>query len=155
MSATLTDVTTKVEETSFKQYLDGQFIGILRWHQLDALWETIQANDSGWYFYQVGSPVPDTPLHGKPLADAIAELDTLLRQEHDYDYCGIVYADNTEQPSLVKVYDPNSLGSSCGCGGVRIPPRWIISKIPPETIEDNAPTPNNRRRWWKRLSLRN
>jgi hypothetical protein len=38
----------------------------------------------------------------------------LLRAEHHESYCGIVYADDLENPRLIKIYDPNNLGSSCG-----------------------------------------
>ncbi len=136
---------------SFHTRLDGSFTGLLRWSQLDALWKTLLEQGQPWYFYQVGASIPDTPLKGKELASMLGELDILLHKEHDYDYCGIVYADDLQAPSLIKVYDPNNLGSSCGCSGNRIPPRWIISQTPPELVADDAPIPNNRKRWWKQL----
>jgi len=140
-----------VPQTAFRQRLDGSFTGVLRWPQLDSLWAAITAQSTPWYLYQVGSPVPDQPLYGESFTESIKRLDQLLRQEHDYDYCGIVYADDLDKPSLIKIYDPNNLGSSCGCSGNRIPPRWIISQDRPTPIEDQAPTPNNRRRWWEKL----
>lgn len=139
------------QTSSFSQRLDGAFIGILRWDQLDALWDRINRSGQAWYPYQVGSELPELPLKGDDLKHALEELGHLLRQEHDHDYCGIVYADDPENPTLVKVYDPNNLGSSCGCSGDRIPPRWILSLQKPGKIEDEAPTPNNRKRWWARL----
>ncbi len=139
------------EQESFSQRLDGRFEGILQWDQLDALWQRLKQDPQGWYFYQVGSAVPDHPLAESELPPALDELNGLLRQEHDYDYCGIVYADDPADPRLIKVYDPNNLGSSCGCSGERIPPRWILSRFPPEEVQDEAPTPNNRKRWWNRL----
>lgn len=138
-------------ETPFQKRLDGRFEGIMRWPQLDDLWKRVRQVTMPWYFYQVGSQLPDQPMSGQALADAIKELDALLRREHDYDYCGIVYADRADDPTLIKVYDPNNLGSSCGCSGARIPPRWIISHQRPELIVDDAPTPNNRKRWWNQL----
>jgi len=140
-------------EITFNQALNGKFEGILRWQQLDAFWPNVKQTHSIWYFYQVGSPVPETPLNSDEFALSLTELDTLLRKEHDYDYCGVVYADDVETPSLIKVYDPNNLGSSCGCGcgGNRIPARWIISQQKPKEIMDDAPTPNNRKRWWNQL----
>ena len=140
------------DHISFQQRLAGRFEGILRWQQLDELWPRLKQSDASWYFYQVGSPLPQAALSGDALAQSIDELDTLIRQEHDYDYCGIVYVDDREQPTLVKVYDPNNLGSSCSHPGASaIPPRWIISQQPPEEISDDAPTPNNRKRWWNQL----
>jgi len=37
-----------------------------------------------------------------------------LRADHHESYCGIVYADDLDKPRLIKIYDPNNLGSSCG-----------------------------------------
>jgi hypothetical protein len=140
------------ESISFQQRLQGRFEGILRWQQLDELWPKLKQSEADWYFYQVGSPLPETALSGAALAESIDGLDALLRQEHDYDYCGIVYADDLKQPTLVKVYDPSNLGSSCSHPGAPpIPPRWIISQYPPQEIVDEAPMPNNRKRWWNQL----
>ncbi len=139
------------EEVSFQLRLDGRFEGIMRWPQLDELWQTLKQSRAGWYFYQVGSPMPTQALSKDELASSLQELDALLHQEHDYDYCGIVYVDHAQAPTLVKVYDPNNLGSSCGSSGVRLPPRWIISQQKPTEIIDDAPTPNNRKRWWNGL----
>ena len=139
------------QTSSFSQRLDGKFVGILRWDQLDVLWDRINRSGQAWYLYQVGSELPELPLKGDGLKHALEELDRLLRQDHDHDYCGIVYADDPENPTLVKVYDPNNLGSSCGSCGYRMPPRWILSLQKPEKIEDGAPAPNNRKRWWARL----
>lgn len=138
-------------QPSFAERLDGGFIGILRWPQLDELWDRVKKIGQPWYLYQIGETVPDTPLQDEQLQAAIEELDQLLRHDHHYDYCGIVYADQPKAPTLIKVYDPNHLGTSCGCSGARIPPRWIFSLEPPECIEDHGPTPKGRSRWWQRL----
>lgn len=136
---------------SFNEALDGSFTGVLRWPQLDQLWDIVQRTGTSWYLYQIGEEPPTAPLAKADLRQALASLDQLLRTEHSYDYCGIVYADDPAAPRLVKVYDPHHLGSSCGCTGQRIPPRWILSQMPPERIDDPAPVPNSRRRWWQRL----
>ena len=52
---------------------------------------------------------------------------------------------------MIKIFDPNNLGAVCGSSGSVVPPRWLLTRIPPETIIDNAPTPANRKRWWQRL----
>lgn len=135
----------------FADRFDGAFSGILRWHQLDALWERLRGDPEGWYIYQIGEGVPEEPLPAAELPPFLDELDALLRREHDEDFCGIVYVDEPADPALIKVYDPNNLGASCGSSGKRIPPRWVISRIPPEPVADDAPVPGNRRRWWQRL----
>ncbi len=138
-------------EDDFATRMNGRFRGIMRWHELDALWAVVRAAPEGWYASLAGEAAPEAPRDAAALERFIAELDGLLRREHDYDYCGIVYADDPAQPALIKIYDPNNLGSSCGCGGVRIPPRWVLSRIAPTAIEDEAPLPGGRRRWWQRL----
>ncbi|MDD3516825.1 MAG: hypothetical protein PHQ14_00625 [Chromatiales bacterium] len=138
------------DQTSFETLWAGGFNGVLRWPQLDALWEAVRTTGA-WYVYQVGEELPAEPLEGEALARVLAELDALLKKEHEHDYCGIVYADSLETPQLVKVYDPNHLGASCGSSGLKILPRWIISRPAPSHIEETAPVPANRRRWWQRL----
>lgn len=101
-----------------------------------------------WYFYQIGEALPTTSLHGDELERRIDALNELLRKEHDYHYCGIVYADNVEQPTLIKVYDPNNMGSSCSGNAAPSPPGWILSTDQPSLIDIHAPTTNSRKRWW-------
>lgn len=135
---------------AFHARLKGTFSGILQWQQLDELWGRVKAGQ--WFFYQVGEDLPEKSLSGDELAVRIDALNMLLRHDHDYHYCGIVYVDNVEEPTLIKVYDPNSLGSSCSHNATPTPPRWILSISPPASIESNIPTPNNRKRWWQLFS---
>jgi hypothetical protein len=129
----------------FHARLKGKFYGILQWKDLDALWPRVKEGE--WFFYQVGEELPARALSGDELAVRIDALDKLLRQDHDFHLCGIVYTDHIEQPTLIKVYDPNSLGSSCSKSAT--PPRWILSIAQPPLVENHAPTPENRRRWWQ------
>lgn len=132
---------------AFQARLKGTFQGILKWQQLDALWARVKTGQ--WFFYQVGENLPEKSLSGDELAVRIDALNTLLRHEHDYHYCGIVYVDNVDAPTLIKVYDPNNLGSSCSRSTTPTPPRWILSTVQPAPIESHVPAPNNRRRWWQ------
>ncbi|ADE11241.1 hypothetical protein [Sideroxydans lithotrophicus] len=136
-----------VDPAVFHERLKGTFTGMLQWQQLDALWA--RAKSGTWYFYQLGEELPVEALNGDELARRIDALDALLRRDHDYSYCGIVYADDAEHPTLIKVYDPNNMGSSCSGKAAPSPPGWILSTIPPALIETHASTPNNRRRWWQ------
>ena len=133
----------------FKARLNGRFQGMLQWSQLDALWTRVKIGE--WYVYQLGELLPQSPLKGVALAQRIDALDALLHQEHDETYCGVVYADDAEVPTLIKVYDPSHMGSSCST--TPSPPGWILSVIPPQSIELHAPVPNNRRRWWQLFSM--
>lgn len=146
---------TVVDMTEVHPYLQafrGSFTGVLRWHQLDALWQQVRTDAAqGWYVYAVGEEPPTTPLQGITLDKLIQELDQLLRHEHGEDYCGIVYADSLQKPSYIKVFDPHNLGSTCGSSGNPPLPGWILSKMQPINLPAALPQPNNRRRWWQKL----
>jgi hypothetical protein len=137
----------------FTARLNGRFHGVLAWSRLDELWDRLRASPEGWYVSMSGhsAPAGPTPASAGELQRFIEEVDSLLRSDHREDYCGIVYVDNPEQPEFVKIYDPNNLGSSCGTQPGRIQPRWVLSRVPPDPIEDAGPLPGNRLRWWQKL----
>ena len=130
----------------------GSFTSALRWPQLDTLWERVRERaDAGWYLYHVGEPPPEAPADADQVGRFITEIDTLLRAEHQEDYCGIVYADVLAEPRLIKIYDPNNLGVSCGYSTNPPLPGWVVSKLPPADLPASRPAPKGRRRWWQRL----
>jgi len=140
------------QDNAFMRAFYGGFISALRWPQLDALWSRLQAMaDEGWYIYAVGEPPPQETASGARLSAFILEIDQLLRREHHEDYCGIVYADDMQHPSFVKIYDPHHLGVSCGYSQNPPLPGWILSKLPPLDLPSTRVLPANRRRWWNRL----
>ena len=137
--------------SSFLQAFNGTFFGVLRWPQLDELWETLRDSNASWYIYALGEAVPAKTVSDDEFRQFITEIDELLRRDHDEDYCGIVYVDDFSQPAMVKIFDPNNLGSVCGSSGKRTLPGWVVSKLPPVDIAEALTPPNNRRRWWQRL----
>ncbi len=138
------------EKPDFEGRLQGSFRGVMRWSQLTDLWTRIREQE-GWFVYLVGEAPPAVAEAPAELGRFLDELEALLRREHDYDYCGIVYADSLEAPELIKVYDPGNLGASCGSSGVKILPRWIITRIPPVALQPQEILPEGRRRWWRRI----
>jgi hypothetical protein len=124
----------------------------MRWPDLGSLWERV-LEAGPWYVYAVAEPPPREPLDTDALRGFLAELDELLRREHAHDYCGIVYADDLEQPTMVKIFDPNRLGACCGSSGVCVLPGWVLSRQTPTALPVQAPTAA-RRAWWQRWSLR-
>lgn len=130
----------------------GKFSGILRWPQLDALWQSVQQQSGKqWYIYAVGETPPENPASPEQVDMFLTEVDKLLREEHEEDYCGIVYTDDSEDPSFIKIFDPNNLGVVCGFSDNPPLPGWILSTLPPIDLEAVLPPPGNRRRWWKKL----
>lgn len=139
-------------EDPFRVAFRGRFENILRWEQLDALWEVLASDaGGGWYIYAVGEQPPTQPVAAEQLQKFLAEIGELLRREHDEAYCGIVYTDSTTAPALVKIFDPNNLGVSCGYSDNPPLPGWILSRLPPVDLKAPAPVPGNRRRWWQQL----
>ena len=139
------------ESHPYLQTFRGSFMGVLRWHQLDQLWEQVLTDSPSWYVYAVGEEPPTQALSGDALRNIVQELDTLLRHEHAEDYCGIVYTDSMNHPTYIKVFDPNNLGSTCGSSGNPPLPGWILSHMQPINLPAALPQPGNRRRWWQKL----
>lgn len=137
----------------FMEKFQGRLMGVLRWQQLDELWETIQSGKTDdWYIYHIGEPPPITVCQSEKLHLFVEEIDKLLKHDHDHDYCGIVYVDDKAAPTFIKVYDPNNLGHVCGSSGAPAPlPGWIFSKIQPIDLQAAITPPGNRRRWWQRV----
>ena len=136
----------------FMQAFRGRFENILRWEQLDGLWEALRQDaDGGWYIYAIGETPPSQAVSGELLKTFLSEIDQLLRKDHGEDYCGIVYTDSMQAPQFVKIFDPHNLGVSCGFSDNPPLPGWILSKLPPVDLKATAALPGNRRRWWQQL----
>ena len=136
-------------------YLDafrGRFTSLMRWHDLDAFWDNLKKQvDDGWYIYHVGDVPPESPVNRDKLLAFIDEIDKLLHEEHEEDYCGIVYTDDKEHPAYIKIFDPNNLGVTCGFSEKPPLPGWILSRIPPIELEEALYPAASRRRWWQRI----
>lgn len=139
------------QQEDFQQAFRGSFTSALRWHHLDDLWEVVRADaGGGWYLYAVGEATPEVSSDRAQVLKFIEEIDKLLRTEHDEKYCGIVYADDLDQPSMIKIYDPNNLGVSCGYSDNPPLPGWVMSKLKPADLSAQV-LPKNRKRWWRKL----
>lgn len=137
---------------SFQDRLRGVFYSLLSWQQLTEFWPKIDRS-APWFIYAVGEPVPTTPAEREALDSFILAIDALLRKDHDEDYCGIVFADDLEHPTLIKIYDPNNLGVSCGSSKNPPLPGWILSQQAPTPLQTLRVVPENRKRWWHALGL--
>ena len=136
----------------FIEKYNGVLKGVMRWELLDELWTSIRKQQQdGWYIYAPGHDIPEKTANSEDVDHFISRMDKLLRDEHDEDYCGIVYADDLTRPSLVKIFDPHNLGVSCGSSANPPLPGWIMSLSKPEAIGQDAVVPGNRQRWWRKL----
>jgi len=130
----------------------GRFTSVLRWEQLNGFWNALRNQiDDQWYIYAVGEEPPAEVCSNEQMTRFINEIDTLLRKEHDEDYCAIVYADDLQAPQFVKIFDPNNLGVSCGFSENPPLPGWVLSKMKPINLEIALQPANNRRRWWQKI----
>ena len=134
--------------SEFDRLCRGRLWAVMSWDQLGALWRRIDPA-AGWFLYAVGEPAPVAPSAAAETSEFVRRIDELLRREHREDYCGIVYADDIEAPRLVKIYDPNHLGSSCGSSKHPPLPGWIMSRVRPAELQPAGHVPANRRRWWQ------
>lgn len=136
----------------FLEKYNGLLRGVMRWDKLDSLWASIRKQKSeGWYIYALGHELPEKIADSDDVERFVERMDKLLREEHDEDYCGIVYTDDFSQPTLVKIFDPNNLGTSCGSSKIPPLPGWVMSKNKPEILDASLLLPGNRKRWWSRL----
>jgi hypothetical protein len=138
--------------SQFMSQFQAPLHGVLHWQQWNTLIERLNCeSDGSWYVYFVGEPVPVAPLSTEQFRQFLHEIDQLLRNDHQEEHLGNVYADNLESSAFIKIYDPNNLGSSCGSSGKRVLPGWTISRTQPVDLHAEFPNPGGRRRWWHRL----
>jgi len=139
---------TALRNPEFDRLFEGTLYSLLSWSQLAAFWQRLDPA-AGWYLYALGEIRPEAPADAEHVTAFIHRIDELLRKEHHEDYCGIVYADDLETPNLVKIYDPNHLGTSCGSSKHKILPGWIMCRMPPSDLDPPQFVPQNRKRWWQ------
>lgn len=136
------------ETPDYLQAFKGYFRGIKSWDDLTLFWDTLRQHNQGqWYVYATDERPPASPLPATELEQFIQLADMELRDNHEEDYCGIVYVDNPEAPAFIKIYDPNNLGVGCGFSDNPPLPKWVLSQIKPLDIVA-ATTPPSR---WKKL----
>jgi len=134
----------------FIETYTGRMSGVLRWAQLDALWQNLNAQD-GWYLYEVGAELPLEAISKQGLKKAVQEIDDFLRLEHDAKYCGVVYVDSLENPGLLKIYHPKKMGASCGSSGSTVLPKWTLSRQAPVDLVAWKLDKDHKPAWWKQM----
>jgi len=135
-----------------KRFKEGRFESLMRWEQLEKFWQDLRPQiDDSWFVYAIGEAAPDLPKSQDQTLRFIDEINELLHREHDEDYCGIVYANNHQQPDFIKIFDPNNLGVSCGFSENPPLPGWVMSKMKPVDLQEALQPANNRRRWWQKI----
>ncbi|HIA08333.1 MAG TPA: hypothetical protein EYN73_04520 [Chromatiaceae bacterium] len=143
---------TTIESAEFLDLFRDRFRGVLRWHELDSLWSTLRTQSrKSWFIYAVGSAPPIHSASAAELDRFLTKIDSLLRKEHDEDYCGVVYADSFDDPEFIKIFDPNNLGVSCGFSDNPPLPGWVLSTTAPIDLPMATAPTASRRRWWNKI----
>ena len=135
-----------IETDDYMQAFKGYFLGMKRWDDLSDLWLKLHNNNQGqWYIYATELSPPNEASSISELEDFIKTADKYLRENHEEDYCGIVYVDDAKEPRFIKIYDPNNLGVVCGFSDNPPLPKWVLSHIKPININVTPPSP------WKKF----
>lgn len=116
----------------------GRFFGILNWPDVDRFWNDMSAHNGGWYVFDPSEPAPEQPATAEDWRNVLGQARDMINSRRDLSHCGAVYLDNPENPSMVKIFDPAAMGSSCSISTAPILPRWIFSRSRPESL---PPTP--------------
>lgn len=134
------------ETDDFQQAMQATDVVIRSWDELDELLARLHGCAStGWYVYQVGDTPPEAPLESQPMHRFLLDIDASLRLECDQSSCGIVFVDDLQRPTFVKVYHPGAEVEDAG----KTLPVWTISRLKP--VETVSPALANKKFGWRSL----
>jgi len=119
----------------------GRFIGIMQWDDCHALLQKLINQPNGWYLYDTLEVAPDKTINVDDFINQINTIKDILTSEHQERYCGIVYANDLDNPTFVKIFHPNNLGKSCGSSEHPPIPQWLLSKTKPKDVVEKFGPP--------------
>jgi hypothetical protein len=148
-------VLTELGETYLEKF-NSIFYGMLHWSDLDDLWQTLERKtstqtDNQWYIYDLSEQPPQIHASGPEILSFIKNIDTWLRETHLEKYCGVVYADDKDNPTYIKIYHPKRMGYGvCSLAKDAPLPGWVISTLKPSDLNQARPANSS---WWKKFPL--
>jgi len=116
------------------QKFKGRFIGIMQLDDCDALLQKLIDIPDDWFIYDTLQPMPSERLHADDFINQVKLIKSIIDDEHDERYCGIVYADDIKNPTFIKIFHPKNLGKTCGSSENPPMPQWLISKEQPMDV---------------------
>ena len=134
----------------------SKFYGMLHWSDLDALWRNLEnramsQTNTQWYIYDLNAQPPVTSTSNSELLSFVRNIDQWLRDTHQEKYCGVVYADDKENPGFIKIFHPKRMGHGvCSIAKDAPFPGWVISTLKPTDL--NQPQAASAS-WWKKFPL--
>lgn len=134
----------------FMKHYRGKFIGLLSWNDFDGFMSMLgKETPSDWYIYHLDETPPENVTTTEDWQPFLSRTAAYIRDKHKEDYCGVVYVDDKQNPSMVKIFDPGNLGVSCGFSDQPPLPAWVLSRLPPVDLVEatrSEVTP-----WWQRF----
>jgi TusA-related sulfurtransferase len=132
---TITALETSSSSDRPIEVIRGTLAGIIDWQVLDQIFSIIQnSNDAKWRLYSNETPMPGVTdakvvdTRGG-VASSLTALNAYLRQAHPRNYCGLVFTDSLNEPTLLRVFDPKFVTSMCNIYGNTPEPGWVISTM--------------------------
>lgn len=116
------------------QKFKGRFIGIMQLEDCDALLQKLIDMPDDWFIFNTLQPMPSERLQAADFINEMKHIKSIIDDEHDERYCGIVYADDIKNPTFVKIFHPKNLGKTCGSSENPPMPQWLISKEQPMDV---------------------
>jgi hypothetical protein len=116
------------------QQFKGRFIGVMQLDDCDVLLQNLIDTPDDWFIYDTLTTMPSETLSADVFVEKIKHIKSIVDEEHDERYCGIVYTDDLKNPSFVKIFHPKNLGKTCGSSEHPPMPQWLISKEKPMDV---------------------
>ena len=116
------------------QKFKGRFVGIMQLDDCDQLLQTLINLPNDWFVYDTLQAMPSKCLDADDFVKKVKQINSIVDEEHDERYCGIVYADDIKNPTFVKIFHPKNLGKTCGSSENPPMPQWLISKEEPMDV---------------------
>ncbi len=129
-------------DTDFWRQFRGRFFGVLKWTDLESLWETLKASPADWHVFDPAGEAPTKPLPRVEFLRFLDEAEAMINQRSDRPSSGSVYLDDLAAPTYIKIFDPLKMGTSCSHSSEPIMPRWILSHMVPDTLPLPPPVKN-------------
>ena len=131
--------------SSYIDEFQGRFIGIMQWDDCHALLQKLIEHPNDWYLYDTLNQVPKNQVDADEFVKTLKTIKEILTDEHQERYCGIVYTNDLENPSFVKIFHPKNIGKSCGSSEHPPIPQWLLSKTKPIDVVEKFGLPKEKR----------
>ena len=130
--------------SDYLKQFQGRFIGIMQWDDCDALLQKLIDQPNDWYLYDTLDSMPVQQIVADEFIEKLKSIKVTIKNVHQERYCGIVYTNDLENPSFVKIFHPKNIGKSCGSSEHPPIPQWLLSKTKPVDVVEKFGPPKNK-----------